>query len=192
MASLAPAGPQHGRADALGLADLVVEREQVGGYLGGDAAALVRCLGRLLVDLLEGRVPAGRHRGHLAAEAVTFSGQLIMLAVERLPALHQLEHDFLKVALPAVQRLDFRLQARELARGGDLPGVQPRPVPLDPGPDLVHVALRPALFPAQVADFGLGRHQGVLELASPGLQAGEFGDFGQAVPAVVEAAELGV
>ena len=119
-------------------------------------------------------------------------GQLVPLAFERLPALHQLEHDLLQVALPAVQVLDLRLQARELARGRDLPGVQPGPVPLDPGPDLVHVAFGPALLPAQVAELGFGRHQGVLELAGPGLQAAELGDFGQAAPAVVEAAELGV
>ena len=58
--------------------------------------------------------------------------------------------------------------------------------------NLVHVAFRPALLPAQVAELGLGRHQGVLELAGPGLQAAELGDFGQAVPAVVETAKLGV
>ena len=58
--------------------------------------------------------------------------------------------------------------------------------------NLVHVALGPALLPGQVAELGLGHHQGVLELGGPGLQAGQFGDFGQAVPAVVEAGKLGV
>ena len=91
-----------------------------------------------------------------------------------------------------MQRLDLRLQAGELARGGDLPGVQPGPVLLDPGPDLLHVALGPALLPGQVAELGFGHDQGVLELAGPGLQAGQLGDFGQAVPAMVEAGELGV
>jgi hypothetical protein len=106
--------------------------------------------------------------------------------------LHQLEHHLLQVALPAVQVLDLRLQAGELARGRDLPGVQPGPVPVDPGPDLLHVAFGPGLLPAQVAELGFGRHQGVLELARPGFQGGQLGDFGEAAPAVVEAGELGV
>ena len=91
-----------------------------------------------------------------------------------------------------MQVLDLRLQAGELARGRYLPGVQPGPVPLDPGPDLVHVAFGPVLLPAQVAELGFGRHQGVLELDSPGVQGGQGGDFGEAAPAVVEAGELGV
>ena len=65
-------------------------------------------------------------------------------------------------------------------------------VPVDPGADLLDVALGPALLPGQVAEFGLGDHDLVLELAGPGLQAGELGYFGQAAPTVVEAAELGV
>src|SRR5262249_59844131 len=82
---------------------------------------------------------------------------------------------------------DLRLQAGELARGRDLSGVQPGPVPVDPGPDLLYVAFGPGLLPAQVAELGFGRHQGVLELARPGLAGGQLGDFGEAAPAVVEA-----
>ena len=117
---------------------------------------------------------------------------LVPLAFERLAALHQLEHDFLEVALPAVQVLDFRLQARQFAGSGHLPGVEPGPVLLDPGPDLLHVTLGPALLAVQVTELGFGHHQGVPELAGPRLQTGKLGDFWQAAPAVVEAGELGV
>ena len=71
-------------------------------------------------------------------------------------------------------------------------GVQPGAVPVDPGADLLDVAFGPALLSGQVTELGLGHDDLVLELAGPGLQAGELGDFGQAAPAVVETGEPGV
>ena len=192
MAAFAAARAQRGRTDAPCVADLLVELEQVGGHVGGDGAALLGGLARLLVDLLERRVAARRHLGRLGAQAVAFGGELVSPADQALPALHQLEHDLLEIALPAAQRLDLGLQGGQLAGGGHLPGVQPGAVPVDPGPDLLDVALCPILLPGQVAELGLGHDDLVFELAGPGLQAGELGDFGQAAPTVVEAAELGV
>ena len=192
MTSLAAAGPQHGRADAAGAPDLVIELQQVGRQIGGDLAALAGCLRAVGVDVGEGRVPLGGQGLHLAAQALAFRGHLVAPADEGLPAFHQLEHDLLEVALPAVQRLDLGLQAGELARGGDLARVQPGPVLVDPGPDLLDVALGPALLPGQVAELGLGLDDGVLQLARPGLKAGQFGDFRQALPATGQADKLGV
>ena len=146
----------------------------------------------LLVDLGEGGIAPGRYLGRPAAQALAFGGQLVAAADERLPALHQVEHDLLKVALPAVQRLDLRLQARELTGGRYLAGVQPGAILIDPGPDLVHVALGPPLFLGQVAELGLGHDQGVLQLAGPGLHLGQFGDFREALPAPGQPDKLGV
>ncbi len=94
--------------------------------------------------------------------------------------------------MPAVQRLDFRLQAGELAGGGYLPRVQPGAVLLDPGPDLFHVALGSALLSGQIAELGFGHDNGVLQLDRPGLQAGQLGDFREGLPATGQADKLGV
>ena len=91
-----------------------------------------------------------------------------------------------------MQRLDFRLQAGELARGGHLARVQPGAVLPDPGRDLFHVTLSPALLSGQIAELGLGHDDGVLQLDRPGLQAGQLGDFREGLPATGQADKLGV
>ena len=74
----------------------------------------------------------------------------------------------------------------------NLARVQPGPVPVDPGADLIDVTLGPGLFPGQIAELGLGHHESVLQLAGPGLQAGQLGDFWQVTSAVIEPGEFGV
>src|SRR5579875_1665178 len=60
VASLAAPAAQHGRPDAVLVAQLVVEREHVGGHVGGNGRAARLRLGGLSVDLLQRRVALGR------------------------------------------------------------------------------------------------------------------------------------
>ena len=110
--------------------------------------AAVAGLPALLADLGQRRVAAGRDLFALAGERGLLLGDRGAAAADLLQALHHLEHDFLQIGLPAFQRADLRLEVFEFLWRGDQPGVQPGTVPLDPGPDLVHVALR--LAPGRV------------------------------------------
>jgi len=75
--------------------------------------------------------------------------------------------------------LDLGLQAGELARGRDLPGVQPGPV------RSILVRTCSTSRSARVCsrlrspELGFGRHQGVLELDGPGFQGGQLFDLGR-------------
>jgi len=156
------------------------------------AARLGAGLPGLLVDLRERRIAAG-------GDLVPPASQLSLLRAERgaapgdlLCPLHHLEHDLFQVTLPPFQRNDLRLQVLQFLGRGDLAGVQPGPVPLDPGADLVHVAFGLGLVPGQIAVPRLQRGQFVAQFGVPLLCCLELSVLRQGTAAMIEAAELGV
>ena len=115
-----------------------------------------------------------------------------MAAGDVLQLLHHLEDDLFQVALPPFQRNDFRLKVLQLLGRGDLASVQPGPVSLDPGPDLVHVAFGLGLVPVQVAAGRLQRGEFVTQLRIPLLCRLELGILRQGASTVIQAAQFGV
>ena len=110
-------------------------------------------------------------------------------AVERLPPLHQLEHDLLQAALPAVQRLDLRPQAGQLAGGGAC-AASSRAGSFSILIRTCSTSRSARVGWLEVAELGLVRPG---RLSARGLvQPGQLGHFRQPVPAVVEAGQFGV
>ena len=91
-----------------------------------------------------------------------------------------------------LERGDLRLEVFEFLRRGDQAGVQPGAVPLDPRPDLVHVALCLRLVPSQVALLGLQRGQFGTQLTVPSLRLFVLLALRECAPAMVQTAQFRV
>jgi len=180
---------QHGRARLSG-GKLVVSASS---SAGTSAATLARWSEALASARRSRRRPRSRRAAarHLPAEVVrpVVSSSCWLSSVS---AAHQLEHDLLQVALPAVQVLDLGLQAGDSRAAETCPASSRVRSLARSWSDLLHVALGPGLSRLRSPSSVFGRHQGVLELDGPGFRGGQLFDLGEAAPAVVEAGELGV
>ena len=113
-----------------------------------------------------------------------------MAGLRRLAALHHVQHDLFQVGLAAGQGDDLRLQRLEVPGRGDLAAVQPGPVPVDPGADLVDVRLGLALLPGEVFLRRVHGHDLVVQCAVPGRDLVGLGDLREGSPAVLQSAQL--
>ncbi len=109
-----------------------------------------------------------------------------------LEPLHDVEHDLFEIGLPAVQRLDFRLEVLQFTRGVDHAAVEPISVAVDPGSDLLDVGLGLGLLAPQVAVLGGQLGDGVAQFAILRLERGKLGVFGKAAAPVLDPGELGI
>ena len=193
MTALAPAAPQQRGADPgmLG-AELLVEVEQSGRLRGRGGGAAVRGLGRLLADLGERGVAARDEGLRLRGDLRSLADGGLVAVLRRLPALHHVQDDLLKIRLPAQQGLDLGLKVLQFPGRGHLAGLEPLAVSHDPAADLVDVALRLGLLAFEVTFLGIQRGGRITQLGVPLLELVQFLVLGQAPAAVFEPAELGV
>ena len=190
-AAAALTGPQRRGADAVLVGpQLVVEREQVGGEVGGGRRALGRDRRQLGLDLGRLAVAGGEQRRALLTGGLRLLAEVGELGLGLLEPLHDLDLLLLEGVDAAFEGDQLLLHPLQVLGVGHQPLVHPVAVARAPGLDDLDVGVDLLLLGGEVLDAGARVDREVVEvlhLGPRGLQVGVLGHGGESMTELVGA-----
>lgn len=192
MATLASAAAQRGRTYPVLATQFLIQRKHIRWHIGRDAGPALDHLCRLLGNLRQCGVTPRNRIVLFAAELGALGRKRTQAAFRGFAALHDVEHDVLKISLSAIQRPDLGLQVLQFPWRRYLARIKALTVTVGPCPYLVDVKFRLGLLSRQVTYLGFGCDDSVTEFGFSRVKPFHLGKLGQGTAAMLKPVKLGI